>query len=57
MSTTPLRRPRRILLGLAVALFLLMVLLLALGYLVPAVVVGVLAVASVFAGARPTGGV
>lgn len=57
MSTTPLRRPRRIFLGLAVALFLLMVLLLALGYLVPAVVVGVLAVASVFAGARPTGGV
>ena len=56
MSTHPLRRPRRIFLGLAVGLFLLMVLLLALGYLVPAVLVGVLAVGSVFAGARPTGG-
>ena len=56
MSTRPLRQPRRVLLGLPVVLFLLMVLLLALGHLVPAVLVGVLAVASVLAGARPTGG-
>ena len=56
MSTRPLRQPRRAFLGIAVLLFLTMVVLLALQLLVPAVAVGVLAVACVFAGARPTGG-
>ena len=56
MSTRPLRRPRRIFLGIAVGLFLAMVVLLALDALVLAIVAGVLAVACVFAGARPTGG-
>lgn len=56
MSTRPLRQPRRAFLGLAVVLFLTMVVLLALSRLVPAVVAGVLAVACVLAGARPTGG-
>jgi uncharacterized membrane protein YphA (DoxX/SURF4 family) len=54
--STPLRQPRRVFLYVAVVLALVMVVLLALGYLVPAVAVGVLAVGSVFAGARPTGG-
>jgi hypothetical protein len=54
--STPLRQPRRVFLYIAVFLFLVMVVLLALDYLVPALVVGVLAVGSVFAGARPTGG-
>jgi hypothetical protein len=54
--STPLRQPRRVFLAVAVGLFLAMVVLLALGHLVPAVAVGVLAVACVFAGARQTGG-
>ena len=54
--TTPLRQPRRTFLYVAVVLFLAMVVLLALDYLVPAVVVGLICVACVFAGARPTGG-
>jgi hypothetical protein len=54
--STPLRQPRRVFLYIAVVLVLAMVVLLALDYLVPAVMVGVLAVACVFAGARPTGG-
>ena len=54
--STPLRRPRRVFLYVAVVLFLAMVVLLAVDQLLPAVAVGVLAVACVFAGARPTGG-
>ena len=54
--STPLRRPRRVFLYIAVALFLALFVLLALGYLVPAVVAGVAAVACVFAGSRSTGG-
>ena len=57
MSSSPLRRPRRAFLGLAVVLFLVMVVLLAVDLLVLAIVAGALAVACVFAGARPTGGV
>ena len=56
MTTRPLRQPRRIFLGIAVGLFLAMVVLLALDALVLGVLAGVLAVACVFAGARPTGG-
>ena len=56
MSTRPLRQPRRTFLYIAVLLFVAMVVLLALGYLVPAIVVGLVTVACVFAGARPTGG-
>ena len=56
MSTRPLRQPRRAFLGVAVGLFLAMVVLLAVDLLVLAIVAGVLAVACVFAGARPTGG-
>jgi len=56
MTTRPLRQPRRTFLYLAVGLFLAMVVLLALGYLVPAVAGGLLTVGCVFAGARPTGG-
>lgn len=55
--STPLRRPRRIFLYLAVGLFLAMVLLLAVDQLVPAVVAGLAAVACVFAGSRSEGGV
>ena len=55
--STPLRRPRRTFHYVAVVLFLAMVVLLAVDLLVPALVAGVLAVACVFAGARPTGGV
>jgi hypothetical protein len=54
--STPLRQPRRAFLYVAVLLALLMVVLLAVDRLVPAVVVGLLAVGCVFAGARPTGG-
>lgn len=54
--STPLRRPRRVFLYIAVALFLAMVFLLAVDQLVPAVVVGALALACVFAGSRSTGG-
>ena len=56
MSTRPLRQPRRAFLGIAVGLFLAMVALLALDALVLGVLAGVLAVACVVAGARPTGG-
>ena len=56
MTTRPLRQPRRTFLYVAVGCFLAMVVLLALGYLVYAVVAGLAAVACVFAGARPTGG-
>ena len=55
-KSTPLRRPRRVFLYVAVALFLAMVVLLAVDQLLPGVVVGVLAVACVFAGSRSTGG-
>jgi hypothetical protein len=54
--STPLRRPRRVFLYVAVALFLAMVVLLAVDQLLPAVALGVLAVVCVFAGSRPTGG-
>ena len=54
--STPLRQPRRTFLYIAFALAVSMVVLLALGYVVPALVVGVLTVACVFAGARATGG-
>ena len=54
--STPLRRPRRVFLYVAVALFLAMVVLLAVDQLIPAVVAGVLAVACVLAGSRSTGG-
>ena len=54
--STPLRRPRRVFLYVAVVLFLAMVVLLAVDQLLPAVAVGVLAVACVFAGSRSTGG-
>ncbi len=54
--STPLRRPRRVFLYVAVALVLAMVVLLVVDRLVPAVLVGVLAVACVLAGSRSTGG-
>ena len=54
--STPLRRPRRIFLYVAVALFLAMIVLLALDQLIPGVAAGVLAVGCVFAGSRSTGG-
>jgi uncharacterized membrane protein YhaH (DUF805 family) len=54
--STPLRRPRRTFLYVAVVLFLAMVVLLAVDLLLPAVVAGVGAVACVFAGSRREGG-
>ncbi|MCW2681089.1 MAG: hypothetical protein JWM62_2490 [Frankiales bacterium] len=52
----PLRQPRRVFLYVAVLLFLALVVLLAVDQLLPAVAVGLIAVACVFAGSRSTGG-
>lgn len=56
MTSPTGKRPRNLFFYGAVALFLALMLLLALGNLTLAVVAGVLAVGCVFAGARPTGG-
>ena len=56
MTPRSLGLPRRTFQALAVGFFLAMVLLIALGYLVPALIAGVLAVVCVLAGSRPTGG-
>ena len=56
MTSPTGKRPRNLFFYGAVLLFLALMLLLALGNLTLAVVAGVLAVACVLAGARPTGG-